>query len=428
MDVISYWIASIALLGSGAIYVHTIESRIKKGRSLFALIFVYFLAVVVFRKLPVEEIFRFHVLLQIAGLLFLVCFLHMGRNLSLIAAVYYAIWAFMSWQLLFELCLFYRWYIVSSEEGGALFLWMGEAFIFLAGHIMMAITVGRWLPEKGKKKIGPRQFALAVLTFVVFQMITFVPGDMEMILKEKSWPSRYSTQVLLAVILYLQNELFKKSEMRKELEMMNLLWKMEQEQYRISKENIALINQKCHDLKHQIYALRNVKEAERKQYLDEVAQSVQIYEAMIQTGNEVLDTILTEKSLYCKERGITVSCVADGGQLDFINTVDLYAILGNAIDNAIEAVEKFAQREKRQIDVQIFRKEQFLSINVINPLKESLVYEDGLPVTTKKSRGFHGFGLKSIKFMVKKYGGILNIREEDGCFSLMILIPIPHTT
>ena len=88
-------------------------------------------------------------------------------------------------------------------------------------------------------------------------------------------------------------------------------------------------------------------------------------------------------------------------------------------------MEKFEQEEKRQIDVLIYRQQQFLAINVINPLKESLVYEDGLPVTTKENKKFHGFGLRSIKYMVKKCGGIMNISEEDGCFSLMILIPIP---
>ncbi|MBD5457565.1 MAG: sensor histidine kinase [Lachnospiraceae bacterium] len=428
MDAISYWIAAVALIGSGAIYVYTIEARIKSGRSLFGFLLVFFLGATIFRRLPVAEMFRVHFLLQIAGLLFLACLFHMGRNLSWFAAVYYAIWAFMSWQLLFELALLYRWHSTLPKESGAPFFWLGEAIIFIVGHIVMAFTIGRWLPEKGKKQIGPRQFTLAVLTFIIFQMTAFVPGDMEAVLKERGWISRYLSQVLLAVILYLQNELFKKSEMRKELEMMNLLWKKEQEQYRISKENIALINQKCHDLKHQIYALRNVKDTERKQYLDEIAESVQIYEAMVQTGNEVLDTILTEKSLYCKEKGITVSCVADGGQLDFINTVDLYAILGNALDNAIEAVEKFEQQEMRQIDVLIYRKEQFLAINVINPLAEKLVYEDGLPVTTKENKNYHGFGLKSIKYMVKKCGGIITVKEEDGCFSLMILIPIPQTS
>ena len=129
--------------------------------------------------------------------------------------------------------------------------------------------------------------------------------------------------------------------------------------------------------------------------------SVKIYETIVKSGNEVLDTILTEKSLYCKERGITVSCVVDGSQLGFINTIDLYAILGNAIDNAIEAVEKFKHVEKRQIDVCIYRSQQFLVMNIINPMKEKLVYEEELPRTTKKDTLHHGYGLKSIQYRRK---------------------------
>lgn len=428
MDAVSYWIATVALLGSGVIYVHTIETRVRANRGLLILVLGYFASVAVIGQLPVAEVFRFHFLLQIAGLLFLALFLHMGRNVSWFEAAYYAIWAFMSWQLLFELTLICAQGSFWRQDGKKAFLWLSEILIFVVGHVVVTFTIGRWMPEKGKKKIGPRQFTLAVLTFIIFQMTSFVPGNMETVLREQGWISRYLTQVLLAVALYLQNELFKKSEMRKELELMNLLWKKEQEQYQISRENIALINQKCHDLKHQIYALRNVDGAQRKQYLDEIAESVQIYEAMVQTGNEVLDTILTEKSLYCKEHDITISCVADGAQMDFINTVDLYAILGNSIDNAIEAVGKFEQKEKRQIDVLIYRQQQFLVINVINPLEGELVFEDGLPVTTKENKNFHGYGLKSIKYMVKKCGGIVNISEEGGCFSLMILIPIPQTT
>lgn len=428
MDTVSYWIATAALLGSGIIYVHTIETRVRANRRLVLLILGYFVSVAVIGQLPVAEVFRFHFLLQTAGLLFLTLFLHMGRVISWFEAAYYAIWAFMSWQLLFELTLVCAQGSFWQQEGRKLLLWLGEILIFAVGHAVITFTIGIWMPEKGKKKIGPRQFTLAVLTFIIFQMISFVPGDMETVIGEQGWISRYLIQVLLAMTLYLQNELFKKSEMRKELELMNLLWKKEQEQYQISRENIALINQKCHDLKHQIYALRNVDGEQRKQYLDGIAESVQIYEAMVQTGNEVLDTILTEKSLYCKERGITVSCVADGAQMDFINTVDLYAILGNSIDNAIEAVEKLEQQEKRQIDVLIYRQQQFLVINVINPLEGKLVFEDGLPVTTKGNRSFHGYGLKSIKYMVKRCGGVVNISEEGGCFSLMILIPIPQTT
>ena len=124
---------------------------------------------------------------------------------------------------------------------------------------------------------------------------------------------------------------------------------------------------------------------------------------------------------------MTVSCVADGSQMEFINTVDLYAILGNALDNAIEAVEKFRQQEMRQIDVLIHRQQSFLVIQILNPIPSdsSFVYEEELPVTTKGDRQYHGFGLRSMRYLVKKYDGCLTVGTEDGCFSLKIFDPHP---
>jgi len=221
--------------------------------------------------------------------------------------------------------------------------------------------------------------------------------------------------------------MFKKSNIRQELEIMNLLYQKEREQYFLAKENIALINQKCHDLKHQIRALRKGDKEELDKYLKEIENSVEIYEAIVKTGNEVFDTILTEKSLYCRAREIQVSCVADGSQMDFIDTIDLYTLLGNAMDNAIEAVEQFKEPQKRQIDVQIYRQQHFLVIHVMNPMPGELIYEDGLPVTTKKDKDYHGFGMRSMDRIIKKYEGFLRVSEEDGCFSLKMLIPIPTT-
>lgn len=94
------------------------------------------------------------------------------------------------------------------------------------------------------------------------------------------------------------------------------------------------------------------------------------------------------------------------------------------MDNAIEAVEKLKEKEKRQIDVMIYRQHNFLVMNIINPMPEHLLYEEGIPITTKQDKHSHGFGLRSIRQILKKYEGFLNVSEEDGCFSLKMLIPI----
>lgn len=418
------WISAAALLCSGVIYVYTIEARIGNKWRLLSTAALWLLFVAAVQRIPGAEQGVPEICVRLAGYLFLVYLLHRSKVLTWFAAAYYAIWAFLSWQLLYELyvvCARYADLVTGRAAGARPVL---EIAVFVCGHVIVAFTLGRWIAEGGEKKVGPRQISWALLLFLVFQTMVFTQQDMRETPGDLWWLNRYLVQLFLALTLYLQNELFKKGDLRKELYMINLLWQKEQEHYQIAKETIAIINQKCHDLKHQIYALRGVSGQEREDYLEEIADSVQIYESLVKTGNEVLDTILTEKSLICRERGITVSCVADGGGMDFINTVDLYAIMGNAIDNAIEAVEKIESKEFRCIDVRIYRKKQFLVINVINPLEGQLVYENGLPLTTKREKNAHGFGLKSIEYMAKKYGGILRVCEEDGCFSLTVLLPL----
>lgn len=391
----------------------------------------YLLTEVLMIFLP-EKMMMLRIIWRIIGMPMLLIFIYFCWKLSFSLSLYYAMWAFMAWQLLCELWtgIISFWQYSEADMGiRSVLLCLA---VFAVGFVLIAFTIAKWMPEDSKERLGPRQLISAIVIFCAFQVAGYTPGIDTIEPGSVDWTIIYLTQLLLCVIMYLQSELFKKSAMRQELTLMNMLWKKEQEQYELSRENIALINQKCHDLKHQIRAIRYMSREEIDAYLEEIEESIEIYESIVKSGNEVLDTILTEKSLYCRERGITVSCVADGRQMGFINTIDLYAILGNALDNAIEAVEKFNTREKRQIDVMIYKEKQFLVINIVNPIKEKLVFDEelrydaDLPQTTKADRFHHGFGLMSIRYMVKKYDGYLNLSEEDGCFSLKILIPIPQ--
>ena len=145
---------------------------------------------------------------------------------------------------------------------------------------------------------------------------------------------------------------------------------------------------------------------------------------LAKTGNEVLDTVLTEKSLFCEASGIQANCVADGHLLDFMDPVDLYTIFGNALDNAIESVSAIEDRTRRIIDVQVFSEKQMLVIQIINPIGQELTFDaEGLPVSTKEPNGYHGFGLRSIRHTAEKYGGFMTVKAEDGVFYLRLLLP-----
>lgn len=228
------------------------------------------------------------------------------------------------------------------------------------------------------------------------------------------------------LVLIVQYGVFRISALNKEKEIISQLLHERQKQYNLSKENIEIINQKCHDLKHQLQALKEIPGDDRVQYIQEVEESIQFYDSVLKTNNEVVNTILSEKSLYCEKHNIHLSCIVDAEHLDFMSTMDIYAILGNALDNAIECVRKYSDIEKRIISLTIAAQDSFLCIQTNNYIETELEFENGLPVSIKKkNRAYHGFGMKSMKHLTEKYGGTLYTNIENGIFMLQIILPMP---
>ena len=216
-----------------------------------------------------------------------------------------------------------------------------------------------------------------------------------------------------------------RSRLERELVLQQQLARQQSEQYELTKETIDIINRKCHDLKHQVAALRDMPDQEQREaHLSEIERSVQIYDSTLETGSRVLDTVLTEKSLYCKAHQITMTCMADGKKLASLDDVDVYTIFGNAIDNAIESVSQLTNPEKRAIAVSVWCKSGLLLIQFENYYEGSLQFVDGIPATTKVDKSNHGFGIRSIVYTVKKYNELLTISSEDSLFMLSISIPL----
>lgn len=328
---------------------------------------------------------------------------------------YCGVWGTMTFLLVLETS-----YVLCSPLLGDLGNWLLKILFSVAVNVAIGLTLARWMPEKGQYQIGPRQM-VSVWVFCIMSENLFIYAKVD--------PGAALFNIVLQfyciTLLYLQSALFKKSSMRKELETIQLLWHQQKGQYQLSKETIELINHKCHDLKHQVQAIRAVKdEKERETYLEKIEKSVQIYSAIVRTGNEILDTILTEKSLICENSGIHINCVADGSLLAFMNPVDLYTLFGNALDNAIEAVRKLESKEKRVIDIMLYERQSFLMLQIVNPMCGEVKFEDGLPLTTKAKNGYHGYGMKSMLHTIQKYEGHLTTEVKNGCFYFNVMLPL----
>lgn len=222
--------------------------------------------------------------------------------------------------------------------------------------------------------------------------------------------------IFIAYYLSRQNRILHENEM-----MESLLHNMG-EQQKLSQETINIINIKCHDLKYRISKIPWIEdEKDQQEYIESVRGALAIYDNIYQTGNDALDLVLTEKSLLCNEYHVKLSCMVDGSVLDFLSTTDVYALFGNLLDNAIESVMKEPDEEKRIISISVSRRNQGSYIHMENYCGEQVAFEEGLPLTTKPDTAYHGFGVRSIKYIVEKYKGTLLMRADRNRFLADIL-------
>ena len=199
------------------------------------------------------------------------------------------------------------------------------------------------------------------------------------------------------------------------------LWNQKKMQYELSKDAMAVVNQNYHDLKHKIAAVNAMTDEERRQEaLQRMEENIGIYDSVVHTENELLDTVLTEKRLACGRKKITMSCICDGKSMLFMDGLDLYTLLGNALDNAIEAAEKVPESE-RYLSVQIQNKLGMTIVEIRNPIVTVPTIKNGILSTTKKDKESHGYGINSMKEIVKKYDGIFEYKVFDKSFMVRMI-------
>ncbi|MCL2062430.1 MAG: ATP-binding protein [Firmicutes bacterium] len=296
------------------------------------------------------------------------------------------------------------------------------ALVFWLAYVFFASTISK------KESLKIDNFRLTVLSGGIILTVVVLNAVITYYAMQ-----HYDTLYVVIILLYsilcclfvllLQFGFLNRQKLKDEIVIMRQLWAKEQEQYQVSKKNINLINMKCHDLKHFIRQIGE-KSSLDKEALSEIEDAINIYDTSVQTGNETLDILLAEKSLFCLQNNIKLSCVADGSKLSFMTDADIYSLFGNAVENAIESVQKISDPDKRVIGIVVKSTGKFISIHMDNYFTGKLTFSNDIPVTTKKNKAFHGWGFKSMQYIVEKYGGDMSVFIDDDIFNLNILFSI----
>lgn len=291
-----------------------------------------------------------------------------------------------------------------------------EGILFPIIYALMGVSFGVWSAKNRSQRIS--NFRLDIVSIaIVFICIgltraTDIFGDGESI--------TVSIYAIVACLLALFIQVVLSHLMRQEQETqtVRLLWEEERKQFEVSKKTMEVMSIKYHDLKHRLRDMSLPPEE-----VESIKETMRVYGSKVKTGNEALDVLLSETNLACSNEGIILTYTGNGQDFSFMKVTDVYSLFGNAVSNAVEAVEKVEDPEKKVIDILSERKGEMIIVHVTNYCLGDVKFQNGLPRTTKQTEeGFHGYGMKSMQMIAHKYGGNIEARLDNDLFHLGIYL------
>ncbi len=176
-----------------------------------------------------------------------------------------------------------------------------------------------------------------------------------------------------------------------------------------------------HDFHNHIGVLRRMlshqKTEEAVRYLDELQAPVQEMTDTVWTGDETLDYLINSKAAAAREKGILYEAEVEFPRHTNLQSADLCAILGNLLDNALEAACQVREPQRRFVRLTIRRINQMVVVKVENSFASVPTEKDGVLETSKNREGLHGWGLKSARAAAGKYDGIVRTSYTETAFT-----------
>ncbi len=231
--------------------------------------------------------------------------------------------------------------------------------------------------------------------------------------------------ILVDIIIY--GMLLKLSKSNRE-EIRYKLMESQIEQQEKMLTSILESNEKIRVLKHDMknYLMTAIGLIDNKEYnkvksymVNLIGQEIDTIETFVTTNSQTLSALLNIKLDTCNKNKINWN-VEITSDLTNISDVDISIIIGNLLDNAIEASKKV--KNKPFIDIKIFDSKDYVNIVIKNKIDNSVLFFNPNLFTTKKDKNSHGIGLMSVKKIVKKYNGMYKVYEENKTIVVNIML------
>lgn len=271
-----------------------------------------------------------------------------------------------------------------------------------------------------------------ILIISVFSISTLSFAIIQIALNESRLSEATSLMLLLSEIglialniicLYIMISLNQSNRTAEELKLKEQQLKHNVQYAETVRSQYQEIRQIRHDIKQHLDAVSGLQlegkiEAAQK-YISEISSGLESIEMFMDVGNDFVNAILNSKLSIAKSKGIEVLC-SSSSEVSGISEYDLCNLIGNMLDNAIEAAEKTG--DNAVVEVSIHSDKYKLMITLANSILQSVLNDNSKLKTTKNKTELHGFGVKSIKTIAEKYGGSVDFYEEDLTFFCRVIL------
>lgn len=241
-----------------------------------------------------------------------------------------------------------------------------------------------------------------------------------------------SSALILAInflIFHIYESLSDRMETQKQQIIFNKQIELYKSQIQEREEANLNIRKMKHDIENHLICIREYLEHyssdHAKRYIDNLLHGGMYFKenAFINTGNIIVDALLNYKFMIMQQRGIELKNHIEIPYNMKINDADLCIILGNCLDNSIEAVSKIEDRELKYVRIALIYRKRSLLFRIENPYIGKIIRDaKGNLLTTKRDVGNHGLGLNSVQKAVQKYDGQMDMIEKNGIFKVQILL------
>lgn len=330
-------------------------------------------------------------------------------------------------------------WIVSSFTVFAIlsFPFSGSGFLLemdqeIAGGIHMGLMLlfhlryRNRLSGLGKKR--PIRFvisALAGLILIVTFSMTAQDGSATDI------RARLAATVCLAVLIgclfSFVWDLLKKEQEMQTLRLIHERTLSQMNQYRLAEKSDAQLRRHLHDYKNQLGYIQEMllaeKHAQALAYLSHLTGNLRRSAEYVSTGHAVVNAVLNQKYQAASDLGIVLSITVNDLSDLSMNEEEIVSLLGNLLDNALEACMRLNQDLAKIIQFKMVLEEDQLVLSTRNPLPEPVRIRNNRILTRKSNAPMHGIGLLNVDSVIRSHDGVSVIKCEEGWFCFSAVIP-----